>query len=231
MRQVDIDGFETYQITDDGRVWSKLTNKWLKPSITKGGYKLVSLYKDSKVYYKKIHRLVAKAFIPNLDNKPCVDHIIPISKGGTNDYWNLHWVTHKENSNNPISLMTLSERTKGELNPMYGKKHTEEVIRKMSESHKGLKHTEEEKRKISEANRGEKNPNYGNKRKDSSKFKAMISSKNRKVVHMFNSEGELIGVYYSVRQCAKENSIDRSGIKNCCEGKTEKYKDFVFKYA
>ena len=29
MRQVDIKGFEDYQITDDGRVWSKKTNKWM----------------------------------------------------------------------------------------------------------------------------------------------------------------------------------------------------------
>lgn len=36
MEQVDIKGFEDYQITDDGRVWSKKTNKWLKPRKIKG---------------------------------------------------------------------------------------------------------------------------------------------------------------------------------------------------
>ena len=29
MEQVDIKDFEDYQITDDGRVWSKKTNKWM----------------------------------------------------------------------------------------------------------------------------------------------------------------------------------------------------------
>ena len=48
-----------------------------------------------------IHRLVAKAFITNPQNLPCVDHI----DGDTtnNDVSNLRWVTHKQNSNNPIT--------------------------------------------------------------------------------------------------------------------------------
>lgn len=56
-------------------------------------------------------------FIPNLENKPCVDHIdtdrtnnrVVFNDDGTIDYekTNLRWVTHKENSNNPNSLAKL----------------------------------------------------------------------------------------------------------------------------
>ena len=43
MRQVDIKGFETYQITDDGRVWSKKSNKWKSKCLNNNGYYLVNL--------------------------------------------------------------------------------------------------------------------------------------------------------------------------------------------
>lgn len=43
-----------------------------------------------------IHVLVAKAFIPNPEKKPTVNHIIKVKNGGSNHVSNLEWATHKE---------------------------------------------------------------------------------------------------------------------------------------
>ena len=59
------------------------------------GYLMVSL--NNKEYL--VHRLVAKAFIPNPDNKPQVDHIDGCKTN--NDASNLRWTTSKENNSNP----------------------------------------------------------------------------------------------------------------------------------
>lgn len=57
-----------------------------------------------------MHKLVASAFIPNLDNKPCVDHIDTNSLN--NNVENLRWVTIKENNNNPITIAKQKDRLK-----------------------------------------------------------------------------------------------------------------------
>lgn len=110
MEQVDIKGFEDYQITDDGRVWSKKNNKWLKPWMLKNDYLCVSLMKDGKKHNIRLHRIIAEAFIPNPDNKPYIDHINTIRTD--NSISNLRWVSHKENMNNPITTKKMSDYNK-----------------------------------------------------------------------------------------------------------------------
>lgn len=97
---MEITGYEgLYYITSCGRVWSYRTNKFLKPTLSKHGYFYVTLVdKEGNRVKRKIHRLVAEAYIPNPDNKPEVDHI---NRRRTDNYVNnLRWVTRVENSDN-----------------------------------------------------------------------------------------------------------------------------------
>ena len=41
-----IKGYEGYEITEDGRVWSNKTNRYLKPSKDKDGYYKITLSKN-----------------------------------------------------------------------------------------------------------------------------------------------------------------------------------------
>lgn len=127
----DIENFENYQITDDGRVWNKKSKRWLKPQTNKkNGYLYVGLCKDGKRRMKSIHRLVAKAFIPNTNNLPEVDHI---NRDRTdNRVKNLRWCTRKENMNNEKTIILLKNTRRGEEHPQYGKHRSEDTKKKIA---------------------------------------------------------------------------------------------------
>lgn len=94
----DIKDYEgLYQVSSFGRVKSFYTNRILKGSKHPQGYLTVTLCKDSTKYTKKIHRLVAQAFIPNPEHKSEINHIDEDKTN--NSVNNLEWSTRKENIN------------------------------------------------------------------------------------------------------------------------------------
>lgn len=109
----DIEGYEGfYQISSLGRVKSLKfgKEKILKPCFAKNkGYAMITLCKNGENKGFNIHRLVAKAFIPNPDNLPQVNHkdedksnnVVWINDDGSIDYdkSNLEWCDEKYNCN------------------------------------------------------------------------------------------------------------------------------------
>lgn len=71
--------------------------KELKSYKTVEGYLVVKLQTNGKAITRKIHRLVAEAFIPNPNNYPCVNHIDEIRDN--NVVTNLEWCTIAQNNN------------------------------------------------------------------------------------------------------------------------------------
>lgn len=70
--------------------------KIIKGTIQKTGYKRVILSNGKQKDYKFVHQLVAESFIPNPENKSCINH-----KNGRkldNRANNLEWCTYKENN-------------------------------------------------------------------------------------------------------------------------------------
>lgn len=83
----------------------------IRQFIDKKGYLTVRLWKDGKSKLLLLHRIVAKIFIPNPENKPCIDHINTIRTD--NRIENLRWVSAKENQNNPLTKQHISKGCKG----------------------------------------------------------------------------------------------------------------------
>ena len=107
----DIKDYEgLYKISNRGNIISNKGNqiKQLKHSFNKFGYQITTLRKNNnpKVFY--VHRLVAQAFIPNPDNKPCIDHIN--TDKTDNRVENLRWCTQKENCNNQTTIENYKNR-------------------------------------------------------------------------------------------------------------------------
>lgn len=130
----EIEGFDNYQISNLGRVKNIKFDRLVKPLLDNRGYIMVNLYKNGKMKRLSLHRLIAIAFIPNPENKPCIDHIN--TDRSDNRIENLRWCTQKENHNNPLSLMNHSKAAKGRTVSEEQKKNQSE---KMKGRYKGNK--------------------------------------------------------------------------------------------
>jgi hypothetical protein len=95
----DITGYEgIYQISNLGNVKNTNTSRILKPRLNSNGYKFVTLHCNGKKKMMRIHRLIAIHYIPNDENKQCVDHID--NNRTNNKLSNLRWCTNQQNNMN-----------------------------------------------------------------------------------------------------------------------------------
>ena len=124
----DIPNFEgLYEVSDKGRVRSKegkttytkrhgvrlWKSRMLKEKNPNGRDVRVDLWKDGVPHGRLVHRLVAKAFHPNPENKPTINH-----KDGNprnNNKENIEWATYEENSNHAFDNDLMSSNIKVKL--------------------------------------------------------------------------------------------------------------------
>lgn len=150
---VPIKGYDgIYEISNIGNVKS-LPKKWvsghstvrshtgkiIKPTNNQHGYLYVSLSNGEFKKTFKIHRLVAMAFIPQIENKNIVNHKNGIKTDNSVD--NLEWVNSSENMIHAVKT--------GLTNPRKGVKSNlsklnDEIVKQIREIYFGKKITQKE---------------------------------------------------------------------------------------
>lgn len=104
-----VPGFSRYEASTFGRLRNKKTKKLMSDRAKDGGYINNSLINDdNKEKKSKRHRIVAQTFIPNINNKPTVNH--KNHQRDDNRVSNLEWFTMKEQA------IHKRHKKKGEVN-------------------------------------------------------------------------------------------------------------------
>jgi hypothetical protein len=131
---------DRYYLSNLGRM---ITRNWhggyhpafMKPAPDAGGYLRTMILKNGRFHTIKMHREIAKVFIPNPLNKPTINHINGIKSD--NRVVNLEWATRSENVSHAFA--TGLESNAGELHP--GHKLTDMIVLKAREMRKlGMKY-------------------------------------------------------------------------------------------
>ena len=123
-----IEGFESlYEVSNLGRV-RNADGKILSQTIRGRGYLGVCLHNGGKQYQKSTHRLVAKAFIDNPNDLPCVNHIDEDKSNNRVD--NLEWCSYRYNNSYGTRLSRIIKKNTG-------RKLSKETRIKMGNAHRG----------------------------------------------------------------------------------------------
>ena len=106
-----------YKVSNLGRIlslnyWNTGKAKLMTPIKNTYGYFFVNLWKNRKRKGCLVHRLVAETFLPNPENKPCINHKIEGDEGKSMNFvffnkdgsvdkerTTIEWATYEENNN------------------------------------------------------------------------------------------------------------------------------------
>lgn len=91
----EVVGCPAYKVSSRGRV-TTICGRVRAPKPGPKGYVTVGITNDGQTTLRLVHRLVAEAFLPNLEGKPMVNHINGLR--ADNRATNLEWATAQENA-------------------------------------------------------------------------------------------------------------------------------------
>lgn len=231
-KKIIIDNVITnYSVNEEGKVKNDITDKELSPRVQQG-YKHVTIYINKKPKSCRVHRLVATAFIPNIENKPYVNHLNGIRSD--NRMENLEWVTPSENTQHAVDI-GLFKPTREKQVVQYSLNGDKIAIyRSISEAARKTNSSVEKIVNCCQFTRKTHNEyqwRYKEDEVDKLQSVELPKTKAKKVAQVNPKTNEVIAIYDSFCQAAKAVNGTQSAITHVIKGDkgTKTHKGFGWK--
>lgn len=231
-KKIIIDNVITnYSVNEEGKVKNDITDKELSPRVQQG-YKHVTIYINKKPKSCRVHRLVATAFIPNIENKPYVNHLNGIRSD--NRMENLEWVTPSENTQHAVDT-GLFKPTREKQVVQYSLNGDKIAIyRSISEAARKTNSSVEKIVNCCQFTRKTHNEyqwRYKEDEVDKLQSAELPKTKAKKVAQVNPKTNEVIAIYDSFCQAAKAVNGTQSAITHVIKGDkgTKTHKGFGWK--
>lgn len=245
----DIEGYEgLYQVSNLGNIKSCYSRRYKSEPIMKlvthhTGYLVVTLCKNGKRRQCRVHTLVAKAFIPNPNNYPIVNHID--GNKANNHSLNLEWTTYKANTNHAISigLMNPKDTPKrmGKANlfskPVIQYDLSGNFVKLWDCQSDAARSFGCDPRSISAAvdnshktcmgfmwrsfDEGNQIPKH---------IEPTESHRVQRPIYQCSLDGTIIKVWSGLYEIDKQSPYDRHAVSDCVRGKRKAYKDYLWRF-